>query len=79
MMLAAGPLIGKNLHLRGYTVFSLLQDERATVAAVKSITNGLDEGKLRLHVDRYFTLEETADAHRHMASNRHFGKIIINP
>jgi NADPH:quinone reductase-like Zn-dependent oxidoreductase len=79
MLLPAGPLIGKNLHVRGYTVFSLLQDEQATAAAVSAITEGLDDGKLQLHVDKYFPLQETAEAHRYMASNRHFGKIIINP
>ncbi|MEJ2159242.1 MAG: zinc-dependent alcohol dehydrogenase family protein [Chromatiales bacterium] len=79
MTLPAGPLIGKNLHVRGYTVFTLLQHDQATAAAVHGISEGLDSGKLGLHVDRYFPLEETAAAHRYMAANAHLGKIIINP
>ncbi len=79
MTLPAGPLIGKNLHVRGYTVFTLLQHDQATAAAVHAISEGLDDGKLKLHVDRYFPMAETADAHRYMAGNTQFGKIIINP
>ena len=74
-----GLLIGKNLTLRGYSVFALLNDPSATEHAVAGITRGLDTGALHLVIDRRFTLEEVREAHRHMESNAQFGKILINP
>ena len=36
-------------------------------------------GTIRLPVDRVFSLEEAVAAHAYMASNAHFGKIILKP
>ena len=35
-------------------------------------------GRLRPVVDRVFPLAEAADAHRHMAGRKHFGKIVLS-
>jgi NADPH:quinone reductase-like Zn-dependent oxidoreductase len=39
----------------------------------------LAAGKLRPVVDRVFPLAEAADAHRHLAARRHFGKVVLSP
>ena len=36
-------------------------------------------GKIRLPIDRCFALDDAIAAHAHMASNAHFGKIVIKP
>jgi NADPH2:quinone reductase len=36
-------------------------------------------GKIELPVDRIFPLDEAAAAHAYMASNAHFGKIVLKP
>jgi NADPH:quinone reductase len=36
-------------------------------------------GKVRLPIDRVFALDEAVAAHKHMASNAHFGKIVLKP
>jgi NADPH:quinone reductase len=36
-------------------------------------------GKIRLPIDRCFALDEAIAAHAHMASNAHFGKIVLKP
>ncbi|MDP3766939.1 MAG: zinc-binding dehydrogenase [Dehalococcoidia bacterium] len=35
------------------------------------------QGKMRPVVDRVFPLEEAADAHRHLAARKHFGKVVL--
>jgi NADPH2:quinone reductase len=36
-------------------------------------------GKIRQPVDRCFALDDAIAAHAHMASNPHFGKIVLKP
>jgi len=36
-------------------------------------------GRIRLPIDRCFALDDAIAAHAHMASNAHFGKIVIKP
>ncbi|MFM0757356.1 quinone oxidoreductase family protein [Paraburkholderia strydomiana] len=36
-------------------------------------------GKLRLPIDRQFSLSEAPSAHSYMAANKHFGKIVLIP
>ena len=74
-----GLLIGKNVTLRGYTVYALLQDPDATGRAVAGVRAGLDGGKLHLVVDSRFTLDAVRDAFLRMESNEQFGKILVNP
>lgn len=68
--LNTGPLVGKNLNLRGITVGSkkMLQDLADTMAA----------HALKPVVDKEFSFEDAADAFRHMESQAHLGKIVIN-
>jgi NADPH2:quinone reductase len=37
----------------------------------------LEEGRLRLPIDRSFPLEDVKHAHEHMRNNSHFGKVIL--
>ncbi|MGK7950437.1 MAG: zinc-binding dehydrogenase [Xenococcaceae cyanobacterium] len=39
--------------------------------------DGLDSDKLKPILDRIFTLEQIAEAHRYMESNQQTGKIIV--
>jgi NADPH2:quinone reductase len=36
-------------------------------------------GTIRLPVDRVFALDQAVAAHAYMASNAHFGKIVLKP
>lgn len=71
----AGPvqtalLMAKNLRVQGLTVGSR-QQQLAMIA-------GIDATGVRPVLDRHFSLDGLADAFRHQASNRHFGKIIVD-
>ena len=37
----------------------------------------VEDGRLRLPIDRVFALEEAAEAQAHMKANGHFGKIVL--
>lgn len=76
---APGLLIGKNITLRGYTLFPLLMDEGGLATAAKAITEGLDSGRFKLNVDRRFPMSEVREAHKYLESNAQVGKVVINP
>lgn len=67
--LNTGPMVGKNLNVRGITVGSkrMLQDLADTMAS---------KG-LKPVIDKEFSFENAADAFRHMESQAHLGKIVI--
>ena len=79
MPVNAGYLVGKNISLRGYSLFSIYQDPSALSVALKTIGEGLDNGPLELVIDRRFPMADIQAAQRYMESNRQCGKIVINP
>lgn len=71
----AGPvqtalLMAKNLRVQGLTVGSRAQ-QLAMVA-------GIEANGIKPVLDQHFPLEALGDAFRHQASNKHFGKIIVD-
>lgn len=73
-------LINKHISLRGYTVDDpYLADRPALSRAIRIISDGLNEDKLRLVICRRFSLEEAVQAHEFSESGRQFGKILLNP
>lgn len=79
MALNPGILIGKNVTLRAYNVASLYADPSALKRCVRTVSEGLDAGKLKLVIDKRFPMSEVQDALRHMLSNQQIGKIVVNP
>jgi len=63
-------LMWKNIRLAGITVGSI-EDQRNMVAA-------LEATGIRPVIDRSFPLADLADAFRHQASQKHFGKICVS-
>lgn len=64
------PLVGKNLNLRGITVGS--------TKMLQNLANTMAEKDLKPVIDKEFAFDEAADAFRHMESQAHLGKIVIN-
>ena len=64
-----GPVLHRSLNLHGIYVGS-----RAIFAAMNQ---AVAANRMRPIVDRAFSFAETAEAFRHFASGRHFGKVII--
>lgn len=41
------------------------------------VQKGLSNGSLRPMIDATYPLDEIAEAHRHIESNRHIGKVVV--
>jgi NADPH:quinone reductase len=68
----------KGLIIRGYTLFEITGNPERLARAKKYVVEGLTAGKLKPVLDKTFTLDEIAEAHRHMQSNEQIGKIIVS-
>ena len=71
----AGPvqtalLMAKNLRVQGLTVGSRQQQ--------LDMTAGIEANAIRPVISDHFPLEQLADAFRHQAANKHFGKIVVD-
>ena len=69
----------KRIDYIGVTFRTRTVDEvRAINAAMRAdIWDAVDDGTLKLPIDRTFPLEQAAEAQAHMRANAHFGKIVL--
>ncbi len=67
----------KGLTVRGYTLFELVKDAERLARGKQYVYEGLESGALKPIIDRTFTLNAIADAHRYMESNQQKGKIVV--
>lgn len=70
-------LMAGNLTLRGWSADMLTHDPSLRREVVHYIGDRLATGALRPVTDRQFDLDQIVDAHRHLESNRQFGKVIV--
>ncbi len=69
--------LAKGLTIRGYTLFEITKDAEKTARGKQYVYEGLKSGALKPIIDRSFTLDNIADAHRYMESNQQTGKIVV--
>jgi NADPH:quinone reductase-like Zn-dependent oxidoreductase len=65
------------LNLRTYTVHEITRDPERLRRATAFITSGLQNGAFKPTVDRLFTLDKIIEAHEHLESNTHIGKLVV--
>ena len=67
------------LKVVGTTFRTRTEEERLALieACARDVLPLLREGRLKMPVDRLFALDDIAQAHAYMATNQHFGKIIV--
>jgi NADPH:quinone reductase-like Zn-dependent oxidoreductase len=70
-------VIGKQLTIRGYTLFEVTSNPQRLERAKQFIVNGLASGKLKPLVAKTFPLQQIVEAHRYMESNQQVGKIVV--
>ena len=75
--LPEGPVIGKLLTIRGYTVFETLTNPEQWARADASLRDGFDAGSLQPTIARTFAFDDIVDAQRYMESNQQIGKIVV--
>lgn len=71
-------ILGKHLTYRGYELFEITTNPEKMSRAKKFVFDGLESGALKPVIDKTFTLENIAEAHRYMESNGQVGKIIVS-
>lgn len=65
------------LNMRTYTALETTMDPERLRRAEAFVASGLRTGAFAPVVDRVFTLDEIADAHRHMEAGNQVGKIVV--
>ena len=70
-------LIGKQLTIRGYTLFEVTSNPQRLEHAKQFVIDGLASGKLKPVIAKTFPLEQIVEAHRYMESNQQIGKIVV--
>ncbi|CAN5630230.1 NAD(P)H-quinone oxidoreductase [soil metagenome] len=73
-------LMTRRASIRGTMLRSRPSEEKAELARAfeDTVLNGFEDGPLRPVIDRIFPAAGVVEAHRHMESNRNFGKILLN-
>ncbi len=71
------PALAKGLTVRGYTLFEIAKNPEKLTRGKQYIYEGLHSGTLKPILDRIFSLDAIADAHRYMESNQQKGKIVV--
>jgi NADPH:quinone reductase len=69
--------IGKNLVIRGYTLFSIVSQPDSLERAKRFVIEGLASGSLKPIIARTFALRDIVAAHRYLESNQQIGKIVV--
>ncbi len=69
--------LAKGLTIRGYTLFEITRNAERAARGKQYVYDGLQSGALKPVIDRSFTLDNIADAHRYMESNQQTGKIVV--
>jgi NADPH2:quinone reductase len=67
------------LKVIGTTFRTRTEEERVTLieACARDVLPLLRDGRLNMPIDRMFALDDIAQAHAYMATDQHFGKIIV--
>lgn len=74
-----GTVLRKRLHIVGTSLRMRPLEEKIAAARAfdRDVSGLLASGRIRPVIDRVFPLEEAAEAHRYMESDRNFGKLLL--
>ena len=76
--LDAGMLVQKGLRIIGFSL-STQMGRGGVMGELYRIMELFEQGALKTAVDRVFPLSEASEAHRYVADNRNFGKVLLVP
>jgi len=79
MDIHAGVLMKRLLTLKGYTVDQTLTHSTNKEAAISAIQKGFTNKQLKPIIAKHFPLDQFDQAFSYLRSNKHIGKIVINP
>src|ERR1700730_3163008 len=70
-------MIAKVPTIKAHNIWLTSGNETRRKAAIEFVTKGLETGALKPVIDRTFTFDEMADAHRYLEQSGQFGKIVV--
>lgn len=70
-------ILGKQITIRGYTLFDLTSDAARLSRAKQFVLDGVSTGKLKPIIAKTFPFEQIVAAHHYMESNQQIGKIVV--
>jgi NADPH:quinone reductase-like Zn-dependent oxidoreductase len=70
-------MIAKVTTIKAHNIWLTSGDETRRNAAIEFVTKGLQADALKPVIDRTFTFDEMADAHRYLEQSGQFGKIVV--
>ena len=70
-------MIAKVQTIKAHNIWLTTGDETRRKAAVDFVVKGLETGALKPVIDRTFTFDEMADAHRYLEQSGQLGKIVV--
>lgn len=70
-------ILGKQITIRGYTLFGLTSDPQRLAKAKQFVIDSIGSRKLKPTIAKTFPLEQIVEAHRYMESNEQLGKIVV--
>ena len=73
-----GLMLNRLLTLHGFSL-STQMGRGGVMQELHTIMDLFAQGKLRTVIDRVFPLSQAAEAHRHLADRRNFGKVLLRP
>jgi len=72
-------LINRNRGVFGLNLGHMWGEGEKVAAWTREIMRGVDAGWLRPHVDRTFSFDRIADAHRYLEERKNTGKVVLTP
>ncbi len=73
-----GLMLNRLLTLKGFSLAAQM-GSGGVMQELQGIMDLFGQGKLRTVIDRVFPLSQAAEAHRHLADRRNFGKVLLRP
>lgn len=73
------PLINKNRGVFGVNLGHLWHEKEKARLWTNHLLGGIEEGWVNPHVDKVFSFDEVADAHRYIEERKNIGKVILVP
>lgn len=72
-------LMGHSLTVSGGSLFNYILNKEELTMRSKAVIEGIQQGWLKLHIDKAFPLEKTAEAQKKLEDRNSTGKILLTP
>lgn len=72
-------LMNRNKGVFGLNLGHMWGEGEKVAGWTREVMHGVHEGWIRPHVDRTFTFDEIADAHRYIEARKNIGKVVLVP